>query len=252
MSQGRLILLTDLDDTLFASERSLPDAAIRGHLAAVDGSGAPLSFQTHQQRTLWRLLKEAADLIVPVTGRTSYALERVSLSFQGGYAVVSHGALVTRHGQVLPAWQGRLAPRLDEARRAIARAHADLSATLSRAYPGLNLSLRQLEDLDVPVYLSIKAPDTLPADVHDLLERVARDHGLTLHANTRNAALRPAYTCKAEACRFLLDEVIQRQPEDTLIALGDSLSDLRFMTQCDMAVIPTHSQIWNHLKDHAQ
>jgi predicted mannosyl-3-phosphoglycerate phosphatase (HAD superfamily) len=247
-----LILFTDLDDTLFASERSLPEGATREHLAAVDGSAAPLSFQSHLQRTLCLLLKEAADLIIPVTGRTSYALERVSLPFRGGYAVVSHGALVTRHGQVLPAWQARLAPQLDGARRAISRAHADLSATLSTAYPGLSLSLRQLEDLEVPVYLSIKAPDTLSAEVNDLLERVARDHGLAIHANTRNAALRPAYTCKAEACRFLLDEVIRRQPEDTLIALGDSLSDMRFMAQCDMAVIPTHSQIWNHLKDHAQ
>lgn len=48
---------------------------------------------------------------------------------------------------------------------------------------------------------------------------------------------------------FLLEEVIQRQPEDTLIALGDSLSDLRFMTISDMAVIPTRSQLWNSLKD---
>lgn len=252
MRGGRTILFTDLDDTLFASERSLPAEATREHLAAVDGNGAPLSFQTHQQHTLWQLLKKAADLIIPVTGRTSYALERVSLTFQGGYAVVSHGALVTHHGQILPAWQERIAPQIDEERRSIALAQADLSTTLSMAYPGLKLSLRQLEDLDVPVYLSVKAPDTLSAEVQGLLERVARDHGLSLHANTRNAALRPAYTCKAAACRFLLDEVIHRQPEDTLIALGDSLSDLRFMTQCDMALIPTQSQIWNHLKDHAQ
>ncbi|MBZ9559128.1 MULTISPECIES: hypothetical protein [Modicisalibacter] len=252
MSGGRLILLTDLDDTLFTSERSLPDTATGVNLAAVDGQGRPLSFQTHQQHTLWRLLAESADLIVPVTGRTSYALERVALPFRGGYAVVSHGALVTQNGRVHPAWRARLAPRLDEARSVLARAHAALQATLPSAYPALDVSLRLLEDLEVPVYLSIKASGTLPDEAHDLCARIAREHGLNLHANRRNAALRPPYTCKAEACRFLLDEVVQRQPEDTVITLGDSLSDLRFMTRGDMALIPTQSQIWNQLKDIAQ
>ncbi len=252
MSRGRLILLTDLDDTLFASERSLPHDAARVKLAAVDGHGAPLSFQTHQQRTLWELFSGAADLIIPVTGRTSYALDRVSLSFPGGYAVVSHGALVTYQGHVLPAWQSRLAPQLAGAHLAISRAYADLCEALPREYPHLQFTLRQLEDLSVPVYLSIKAAETLPVEAHELLSRIAHVHGLTLHANTRNAALRPPYTCKAEACRFLLEEVIQRQPEDTLIALGDSLSDFRFMAISNVAVIPTRSQLWNSLKDLAQ
>lgn len=252
MSRGRLILLTDLDDTLFASERSLPDEAERVQLAAVDGNGAPLSFQTHQQRTLWELFSGAADLIVPVTGRTSYALDRVSLAFLGSYAVVSHGALVTSEGHVLPEWQARLAPQLDDARHAIALAHAEISEAMSASHAYLSLSLRQLEDLNVPVYLSVKATETIPAEVHQLLARIADTHGLRMHANTRNAALRPAYTCKSAACQFLLDDIIQRQPEDTVIALGDSLSDLQFMAQSDMAVIPTRSQVWNSLKDLAQ
>jgi len=252
LSRGRLILLTDLDDTLFASERSLPDDAARVKLAAVDGNGAPLSFQTHQQRTLWELFSGTADLIIPVTGRTSYALDRVSLSFPDGYAVVSHGALVTYQGQVLPTWQSRLAPQLEEARLAMSRAYADLCEVLPREYPHLQFTLRQLEDLSVPVYLSIKTAESLPLETHKLLSRIAGAHGLTLHANTRNAALRPPYTCKAEACRFLLEKVIQLQPEDTVIALGDSLSDFRFMAMSDVAVMPTRSQLWNYVKELAQ
>lgn len=252
MSRGRLILLTDLDDTLFASERSLPGNAKRIQLAAVDGNGAPLSFQTHQQRMLWELFSGAADLIIPVTGRTSYALDRVTLSFPRKYAVVSHGALVTFEGHVLPAWQSRLAPHLDNAHLAIGRAYADLSEALPRVVPHLQFTLRQLEDLSVPVYLSIKATGELTVDAHALLNEVAQIHGLSLHANTRNAALRPPYTCKSEACRFLLEEVLQRQPEDTVVALGDSLSDLPFMTHSDMAVMPTRSQVWNAVKELAQ
>lgn len=249
---GRLILLTDLDDTLFASERSLPSGAQRAHMAAVDAHGQPLSFQTPQQQCLWNVLRERADIIVPVTGRTSYALERVNLDFPAGYAVVSHGALLLEGGQLMPEWQARLADQLDGARTAIAGARQALSESLASDFPGVTMTLRELEDLDVPVYLSIKAPETLPDGLHGALLDVAQRYGLSLHMNARNAALRPAYTCKAATCDYLLEQVIRRQPEDTVIALGDSLSDLKFMEAADMSVIPTRSQIWQRLKDEAQ
>jgi hydroxymethylpyrimidine pyrophosphatase-like HAD family hydrolase len=165
---------------------------------------------------------------------------------------VSHGALITYQGDVLPAWQSRLTSQLEGARQAIALAYADLVEALPRHYPHLQFTLRQLEDLSVPVYLSIKAVEELPVKVHELLSSIAHIHGLTLHANTRNAALRPSFTCKAQACSFLMDEVIMRQPEDTVVALGDSLSDLSFMAQSDMAIIPTRSQAWNALKELSQ
>ena len=252
MTRGRLILLTHLDDTLFASERSLPADAERVQLAAVDGEGKPLSFQTHQQQRLWEALSGSADIIIPVTGRTSYALERVSLPFTSGYAVVSHGALVTYQGTILPDWQARITPQLADATSAIERAYTDLRDAMNTAFPDITFSLRQLSDLEVPVYLSVKASKALPEGAHDVLRRVSMTHGLSLHANTRNAALRPSYTCKADACQFLLETVLERQPNDTVIALGDSLSDLPFMAHGDMAVIPTHSQVWQSVKELAQ
>ena len=123
---------------------------------------------------------------------------------------------------------------------------------MNTAFPDITFSLRQLSDLEVPVYLSVKASKALPEGAHDVLRRVSMTHGLSLHANTRNAALRPSYTCKADACQFLLETVLERQPNDTVIALGDSLSDLPFMAHGDMAVIPTHSQVWQSVKELAQ
>ena len=252
MTRGRLILLTDLDDTLFASERSLPSSVERVQLAAVDANGGPISYQTHQQQRLWEVFSQSADIIIPVTGRTSYALERVTLPFPRDYAVVSHGALVTHQGQVIPEWLARLAPLLADASSSIEKAYIELTQAMASVCPDLTVSLRQLSDLDIPVYLSIKASGELPESAYKVLHQVATTHGLTLHANTRNAALRPSYTCKAEACRFLLEVVLQRQPEDTVIALGDSLSDIPFMAHSDMALMPTHSQAWNSVKELAQ
>lgn len=155
-------------------------------------------------------------------------------------------------GQVLPKWQWQLAPQMELARLALNQAYAALCEALPLNYPHLQFTLRVLEDQSVPVYLSIKAHETLPPEAHELLSRTADAHGLTIHANTRNAALRPPYTCKAAACRFLLEEVIELQPEDTLIALGDSLTDLPFMAMSDVAVMPTRSQLWNSVKDLAE
>lgn len=249
---GRLIVLTDLDDTLFASERSLPTGAERARMAAVDGEGRPLSYQTPQQQRLWDMFCYAADTIVPVTGRTSYALDRVNLELDAEYSVVSHGALLLQNGQVMPQWQARLASELDAAKRNIRLARESLEVVLAEEFPATTLSLRELSDLEVPVYLSIKAPDFLPPGLHDRLVAVAEAHDLSLHRNARNAALRPAYTCKAATCDYLLEHVLKRQPQDTVIALGDSLSDLKFMAASDMAVIPTRSQIWHQLKELAQ
>ncbi|PXX95774.1 hypothetical protein [Halomonas sp. LBP4] len=252
MSGTRLILFTDLDDTLFMSHRSLPDTEERKYLGAVDAQGEPLSFQTGHQHRLWSVLSQAADLIIPVTGRTSYALNRVTLLAKGGLAVVSHGALVLHDGQVVPAWQNHIAERIAVARERMAQALHELEDQLAQVAPESGISLRLLEDLGCPVYLSVKTPTELDNDALGVLHDAAERHGLQLHANTRNAALRPSYTCKADACAFLLKEIIKRQPGDTVLTLGDSLSDIRFMDAGNMTLMPTQSQIWTHIKELAQ
>jgi len=249
---GRLIVLTDLDDTWFMSHRRLRDDEERTHLAAVDAEGKPLSYQSPPQHTLWDLITRAADIVVPVTGRTSYAIERVTILPAGGYAVASHGALVLQNGTVLPEWRERLAEQQEQAIHNLQKAEQQLAELINELEPDVDVGLRVLYDLGVPVYLSIKCSQELPSKLVQALHIVAQNHNLKLHANSRNAALRPPYTCKAEASLFLLDRVLGRQRNDTVITLGDSLSDLGFMTAGDMAVVPTDSQIWTHLKEAAQ
>jgi len=249
---GRLILLTDLDDTLFHSERKRPEGA-SGVPAAVNGDGTPVSFQCPRQQRLWEALSSVADVVVPVTGRTSYALERVDILPLSVVAVVSHGALVLERGLVHATWQEKLTQAIPGALPQLQQAHADLDLCLSQENHQ-PLSFRILEDLSVPVYLSIKARGDAPLNdkTRHCLAEVAKLNHLTLHLNERNAALRPRYTRKDEACRFVLEHIIDRQPDDTVITFGDSLSDLPFMGSGDVAMTPTHSQIWNSIKELAQ
>ncbi len=248
---GRLILMTDLDDTLFYSERKL-SPGVEAVPAAVNGDGQPISYQCPRQQRLWRALAEVADVVIPVTGRTSYALERVSV-LSCDLAVVSHGSLILHEGDVHPSWRTRLTEQIPGTLAQLQQAHADLDLCLSEG-DHQHLRFRILEDMGVPVYLSVKAEggSSLNEKTQRCLAEVAQLNQLTLHLNERNAALRPRYTRKDDACHFVLEHIVMRQPEDTVITFGDSLSDLPFMGAGDVAMTPTQSQIWNSIKELAQ
>lgn len=255
---GRLILLTDLDDTLFTSERKLPVGERPTQAVATDREGNPLSYQSQAQQRVWSVLKESADVIVPVTGRTTAALDRVSLHPKGGLAVVSHGSLIVEEGRVHPAWTdylrrhsnpslqigGSKSPlqTLEEARQML----VDFLSSDGRED---SVSVRVLMDQGHPAYLSVKAPERIDAALEHWLGQTAISSALRIHVNGRNAALMPLHAGKANACRFLLDVVLELSHEDTVLTFGDSRSDISFMGQGDMALLPTHSQAWSIIKE---
>ncbi|WP_304526940.1 hypothetical protein [Halomonas sp. I5-271120] len=249
---SRMILLTDLDDTLFTSERNLRDAG-ESVAAAVDRQGQPRSYQCPRQQRLWSGLSAMADVVVPVTGRNSQALERVGLFTSPEISIVSHGALVLQHGVINAVWAERLDEEIEEAHKRLKHAHSDLMLALSSG-SHQDLRAQVLEDHGVPVYLTVKNNryEAFNQVTWDLLHNVAELNGLSLHINERNAALRPPYTRKSAACAFVLDTILERQPEDTVMTFGDSLSDLPFMGAGDVAMAPTQSQIWNSMKELAQ
>lgn len=255
---GRLILLTDLDDTLFTSERKLPVGERPTQAVATDREGNPLSYQSQAQQRLWSVLKESADVIVPVTGRTTAALDRVTLHPKGGLAIVSHGSLIVEEGRVHPDWSDYLLrysnptlqisasksplQKLEEARQI-------LVDFLEKDGWEDSVSVRVLMDQGHPAYLSVKAPKCIDAGLEHWLQQAAISTTLRIHVNGRNAALMPLHAGKSNACRFLLDEVLGRTPEDTVLTFGDSLSDITFMDQGDMALLPTRSQAWSIIKE---
>ncbi len=110
------LVLADLDDTLFQTERKCPGAE-RPHLvlAATAGNGRH-SFMTRQQKALVDWLLATAEF-VPVTARGSGAFASVSIPFRHG-AVVANGAVILgADGTPLAGWDALVRPRLT-ARRA--------------------------------------------------------------------------------------------------------------------------------------
>jgi len=84
--------------------------------------------------------------------------------------------------------------------------------------------------------------DTVVLDEAESRCRLAAGNCLVFHRNGRNMSFTPPGLTKVDA----VNEMIARIPdalERPIWGMGDSLSDLPFMKQCQMAVVPTVSQI---------
>lgn len=237
---GRVVFV-DLDDTLFQTARKDPTAT---RLAAVDGQGAPLSFQSDRQASLLDWLSDGAR-VIPVTGRNVQAFRRVTLAF-GDRAICSFGGVVLNpDGTPDPEWHGRMAAAAPAAAPALDTLHA---VTRQRAEAlGIDVRHRVIHDADLPLYLSVKHNAGSGAETARLAEAMAphMPAGWAIHRNGSNMALLPPFLGKAHAVRFVMDAL--RDPNDPepllTIGVGDSLTDLGYMALCDYALTPRGTQI---------
>lgn len=240
---GRLIVFTDLDDTLFSSERSGPGRGQFARTGALNADGDPICFQSTQQMILSRRMIDTADCVVPVTGRTSRALVLQQIIEGYHYSIASHGAWVMEDTQGYPPWLDHIEHLIDDARHALGNALAEVERLTARS---IDLRCRIHHEGDnVPVYISIKKDPGFGTDDRQQLAQLAADHGLYLHIAARNAALLPSYASKRQAVEFLCDQVLKVTPQDMLLTIGDSASDRDFMGVGDFALCPTQSPAWH-------
>jgi len=236
---SRVIVFTDLDDTLVQSGRKLP----AGETAAVGGldrNGLPVSYITRKQRTLIGLLEAAASAVVPVTGRSRDACERVCYRFRG-YRAVSHGAVVlSPAGGLCPRWTELLDAEVGVWPDILARTQGTLAARIAGG--GLDARATLIVDEGIHAYVNVKGTEDA---LEDLLRAVRGDLeglGLRTHRNGHNAAFLPPYACKRRAVEHIARQLAVGA-DDLVIALGDSLSDLPFLRAADFMVVPVASQI---------
>jgi hydroxymethylpyrimidine pyrophosphatase-like HAD family hydrolase len=242
----RRIVFVDLDDTLFQSQRKNPDA---DRLAAVDREGNPLSFRSARQEAFLDWLARDA-LIVPVTGRSVDAFQRVRLPL-GGAAICSFGGVILgSDGQPETEWHQRMTDA--------AREMADLMETLlgvvatTAAADLRDVRYRIIRDAGLPLYISVKHNSHDAEEVARLATAVSPSvpKDWVIHLNANNMALLPPFLGKAAAVAYFLERFVDGEggagPVLTL-GVGDSLTDLGFMGLCDFAVTPSNSQIMSAL-----
>lgn len=238
------LFFIDLDDTVFQTARKMtPAQRADAVTAALDRHGNPRSFMTQCQHNLIAWLNSHACLI-PVTGRGTQELQRVCIPFRS-WRIATHGAVILDpEGRADAVWQQRiesivlpLQTRMQELARQCTQFFD------SRGYDAF---ARINVEYETGIYLVMKHHDS--SRLHELYA-VQKElfpqldlSAYALSANDNNISLLPRGIDKASALRYVLEK-LRTDPAMPVIGLGDSLSDLPFLSHCDWWGMPQNSQL---------
>ena len=236
------LFLTDCDDTLFIAARKVDMPLDRCEVASTLADGTPSGYRTPRLLALGKLM-EAGD-VIPVTARSREVLARCDVA-QAPAICSNGGVVVGPDGEVDADWRAAIATRVGDG-HAIREVH-DRAANAA----GVGFRHWTVDDEGMPLYIVFKSN----ASDEDAVARLSMDiddggmlpEGWRMHVNGNNLALMPPWISKREATRHLLARLRAQQPERLVIGIGDSLSDLGFMDECDFAMHPVNSQIGRHV-----
>lgn len=237
------VILTDLDDTLFQTMPKCPPGAteLRQMSSLLDGTASGFATKMQQNFLLWL----EAGLVVPVTARGRDVLARVDIP--SSPAICSNGGcILDDHGALDLIWHSQL------------EIAAGQAAPVSDVYSELTGSLCadrfrhwSVEENGLDLYIVIKSNAHEDMALAQLEAELAPSlpEGWRCHRNGNNLAYLPPWLSKRHAARYLIAKLRVEQPNQPIIGIGDSVSDVGFMDLCDFAAAPTKSQLWAHIVD---
>lgn len=238
----QVVVFLDLDDTIFQTVGKCPkDETL--YTAAVDRMGKPLSFISESQKRFLEWISKDA-IVIPTTARNVESYRRVNLSFHHA-AILSFGAVILSPSGCLDAeWDKGMRPQLN-------RRRADLESLERQTVDRLkqqssDVRVRLVHDFDMPVYLVAKDPGgdgSKLAHLRDIWQPFVEQGEYFLHWNDNNLSLVPAFLGKEKAVAYVLRRYFDGLSVVT-IGVGDSLTDIPFLAQCQFAVMPRRSQLF--------
>lgn len=245
----RVVAFCDLDDTLFHTIHKLPPEqqamAREGGLpsAAEDRTGSPHSWHSQQQLALLELLEKGGAELVPVTGRSRAAMERVKLAGLPNlsrWQVTDHGMHISCAGELDHEWDLTVSEALEPLQRGLEVAARDLG----KLAKGGQVSTERIGSF---AYLAVahwprgqEAPASVVKEAAEWLH-LRWGEGLKLACSGRHLSVLPLHIGKREAVAWLRQRAFSEAA--LALGLGDSLSDLPFMLACDLSLFPNPSQI---------
>ncbi|GFE77330.1 sucrose-6-phosphate hydrolase [Novosphingobium sp. TCA1] len=237
-----MLILTDLDDTLFQTARKCPETTGELKVMSYLVDGTESGFATpRQQRTLSWL---SHGRIVPVTARDRDVLARVNID-QAPAICANGGCVIGIDGEVDLKWHAILQERAAKGtpvREIYEHATEGLDAERFRHWV--------VAEGDLDLYIVIKSnTGENGADLQDLETQLSRHFPADwrIHRNGNNLAFLPSWLNKREAARYLIEQLRAADEDRPVIGIGDSHSDVGFMDLCDYAMTPTTSQLWKHV-----
>lgn len=236
----RPIVFTDIDDTICQNERHVADSAREG-LVSISRTMRHATCMTVKQQNMLRWLVQTTQLI-PVTARGLVDFSDIDIDFGSSPRIVANGAVILgpdgRHDEEWAALMASdMAPYQDRfdavvsATRDIGRDRGHVIKSHVTSEFGMSISAL-FSTLDG----STSVLSDLRSGISDLLPE------WHVHLNGNTLAFTPPPVSKRRAVEHLLTK-IDGAHQRPVIGMGDSVSDLAFMTGCDFISIPRGSQI---------
>lgn len=238
--KSKIIIFTDLDDTLIQTKHKLPKHAFTT-VGATDRNAKALSFFTQPQKMMLDMFAYHSAKIIPITGRNTDALNRVQYDFQS-FCSVSHGAIVLKeNGSICENWLSKIEPQLLDWPELLTHCHQEINQIINSHK--LDARARVIIDHHIPAYLSVKGQ---MQDLEIIQQKNSLNNKFNCHKNGCNLALLPPYASKKSAVEYIKKQ-LELDVNDLIIGIGDSLSDLDFMSSCQFSMMPINSQIAREL-----
>jgi hypothetical protein len=198
---------------------------------------------TEGQGLLFGILK-AAGVLVPATARNLESFRRVSLPFTDGAILDFGGLILGPDGGPDLEWLDATSRAAADALPMLERA-AELAA-LAASREGLDARARLVGDMGTSFYMVAKSPSGDLAGLETVKAALEGELGgrARIWMNGNNLAVLPPDLDKGPAVARFMERHLPWPAEETLaVGLGDSLSDLGFLTECDYMVLPRSSQL---------
>lgn len=235
----KIRIFTDIDDTLLATGRKIPESQ-RQQVSAYNADGHPSSYSTEAHLALWRSLQGSTqEPIVAVTARSIQALHRVGFSFDT-QAVVDFGATVLDvDGKPDEAWYNIL-----RACKSLSlEAHLlEMCADIAAIPLGVRVDVRRTAaNL---AFVTYRLPVELRTELRSVIFQKLNSYYILdqvlIHETDRDITILPSYINKGAAVAYLL--VKNGWESDIKIGCADSFSDVSFLQHMSFSVLPRESR----------
>lgn len=236
-------LFMDLDDTTFQTVRKCRD---NDNLcpAAFSRDGSPLSFMTAGQKELFTFL-DSGMTIIPTTARNLSSFNRVNLQFNHCVILNFGGVILTPQREPDPEWLKRMRVHSERVSMRLKDIFSDLQDFVRKE--GLTTSVRIISDFGMDYYIVAKNADMRLENIDYIHNTFFINYKLDdcyVHHNDNNLCIIPKYLNKRCAVEYVIDKYISTDSKSFItMGMGDSNSDLSFMSVCDYMIVPCCSQI---------
>lgn len=232
-----IMIFVDLDDTLFQTKRKKENGIFQ---ATYPANPENISYMTDYQKLFIDLLSDSEKtVIVPVTARDNQQYFRTDLSRNSKVKIACtyFGGQILEDNKPLFEWESFI-------KESYEKINPSMNDIFNKVYQLIDHELFNLT-MSEHYYLVIKNKNKLLNNykiqnekLKVLLSGIISDNYF-LHHNDNNISILPKFIDKKNAVEYL----IKKYKPVLTIGVGDSLTDLGFMSLCNFKIIPNNSQI---------